>query len=360
MIESISKKIFFQFVKNNPKLIDFFKEGQIVKGKLLRKKARAAYFDLGKRVGKISGLEFKLAKSRLRKIKEGEEVEVRIKSLEDEEGFVRVSFKDISQQKTWEELRELQEKEETLTVEIKGCNSGGLLTEYNGVSAFIPVSQLAFEHYPRVEEGDKGKILEHLSSLVGQKLNVKIVDINPLNKKLIFSEKEATSSDFKKNISKYKKGDVIDGIISGLANFGAFVKFSDNPTIEGLIHVSELDHGLVDNPKEIVKIGEAIKAEIIEIKENRIFLSLKSLKPNPWEKIEEVYQAGQIVEGEVYKFTPFGAFIKLKRNVHGLIHISEFGSLDEMRKRLEPNKTYKFKISLLKPEEKRLILKLAQ
>jgi len=358
MINSTAKKNFSQFIKKNSQLIDYFKEGQVVKGRVLRKEKGAIYLDLGKRIGKISGLEFKMAKSQMKKMKEGDEVEVKIKNLEDEQGFVELSCKNISKQKIWDELKEIQEREEVLKVKINACNTGGLLTEYKKIPAFIPVSQLSFAHYPRVEDGDKNKILQHLSSLVGEELSVKIIDVNPLADKLVLSEKEAVSLDFKKLINKYKVGDVVEGVVTGLADFGVFIKFSDNPNIEGLIHISELDHGLVDNPKKMIKIGEAVKAKVTEIKEDKIFLSLKALKPNPWDRVEEKYQAGQVVEGEVYKFTPFGAFITLDENIHGLIHVSEFGSLDEMKKGLEQGKIYKFKISLLKPKEKRLILKL--
>ena len=118
---------------------------------------------------------------------------------------------------------------------------------------------------------------------------------------IVFPEGLAENS-FPELLNKYKVGDVIDGVISGVADFGAFIRFIDNPEIEGLIHVSEIDYRIIDNPKEILKIGEAVKAQIVDIKEGRVFLSLKSLKHNPWEDATEKYKVHDLVDGIVYKF----------------------------------------------------------
>ncbi len=217
---------------------------------------------------------------------------------------------------------------------------------------------MANEHYPRVSDGERSKILDELRKLVGEELAVKVIDFNPRNDKLIVSEREAAEQNIKELLNQYKEGSEIEGVISGTADFGAFVKFVDNPAIEGLIHISELDHRLIENPRDAVKIGEQIKAKIIEIKDGRVSLSLKALKPDPWEKVEKKYKQGKEAEGTVNKFNPFGAFIDLDPEIQGLIHISEFGSDEEMKKRLEAGKTYKFIIEAVKPEEKRISLKL--
>ena len=199
--------------------------------------------------------------------------------------------------------------------------------------------------------------MAELKKFVGEELKVKIIDVNSRTNKLIISEKEAVEENIKELINKYKVNDIIDGIISGIADFGAFVRFVDNPSVEGLIHISELDWRLIENPKEIVKVDETVKAKIIEIKDDKIFLSLKALKTNPWETAADRFKEGQEVEGAVYKTNPFGAYVDLGENLFGSIHVSEFGSLDELKKHLEIGKKYQFVIDSLKPDDKRIVLK---
>lgn len=348
-------------MKVEPDLISFLKEGDLIEAKLIEKTPRAVYFDLGRfGTGIVYGIELINAKNILKNLKVGDLVNAKIVELENEDGYVELSLSGAHQQKKWQELKDLKEKGEILTVKIIGANSGGLVTKINEVKAFLPISQLANKHYPRVESNDKNKILEALRKFVGQELKVKIIDLNPRTSKLIVSEKEATEENIKELINQYKVGDVIDGIVSGVADFGVFVRFADNPAIEGLIHISELDYRLIDNPKEVVKIDEPVKAKIIEIKDGQVFLSLKALKEDPWQTVGEKFKEGQEVLGTVYKFNPFGAYINLEHNLQGLIHVTEFGGLEEMKKKLEVGKQYRFVIDSIKPEEKRIILKVHQ
>ena len=201
--------------------------------------------------------------------------------------------------------------------------------------------------------------LEALKQFVGAEFQVKILDFNPRGKRLIVSERESVSENVKESLAKYAAGDVISGVISGIADFGAFVRFADHPEIEGLIHISELDHTLIENPKDIVKLHDEVKAKIIDIKDGKVTLSLKALKPDPWAMLETKYAVGQEVKGTVTRFNPFGAFVALG-DVQGLIHVSEFGSVEEMQKQLQIGASYTFKIDVLKPKEKRVILKLVK
>lgn len=348
-----------QLAKNEPNLISFLKEGDLIEVKLLAKLPKAVYFDLDKYgTGIVYGAELMNARNILKNMNLGEKISAKIANVENDEGYVELSLVNAQEQKNWQALKDAKEADEAITVKIKGANSGGLVTEISGTKAFLPVSQLSNEHYPRIEKGDTGKILEELKKFVGQDLKVKIIDLNPRSNKLIISEKEAVGENIKTLLAKYKTGDIIDGIISGIADFGAFVKFADNPAIEGLIHISELDYKLIDNPKEIVKIDEAIKAKIIELKDDKVFLSLKALKPNPWDAATDKFKDGQEVTGTVYKINPFGAYIDLGSDLYGMIHISEFGSAEEMKKQLEIGSTHNFVIDSLKPEEKRIALKL--
>jgi len=345
--------------KVDPSLFAVLKSGDIVDVKLLYRKSKSAYFDLGKYgTGIVYGAEFSNASEVLKALKVGDTVHAKVVDQENDEGLVELSLSQATKQKAWQEVKNLQEAGEIITVKIGGANSGGLVADVADMKAFLPVSQLASNHYPQVEDGDKGKILEELKKFVGQELKVKIIDVNPRTNKLIISEREITSANVKDLLAKYSVGDVVEGIISGVADFGAFVRFADNPDIEGLIHISELSHKLIENPKEIVKVNDAIKAKILEIKDGRVSLSFKALTLDPWQKADEKYKADTDVLGMVTKFNPFGAFIGLDSDIQGLIHISEFGSVEEMQKQLEIGKSYMFHIASVKPQEKRIILKL--
>jgi small subunit ribosomal protein S1 len=348
-----------QLTKTESQLISMLKIGDLVDGKVLKKEARNLFLDLDRYgTGVVYGVEFINAKNIIKNLNPGDSVKAKVVDLDNEKGYVELSLTEADKYKIWEEVKEIKERDEPFKVKITGFNSGGLLAEFNGLTAFLPVSQLSDEHYPRVADGDKKKIAEELGKIIGQELTVKIIDFNPRTNKLIISERETTDKNSKVSLEKYQIGQTIDGLISGVADFGAFVKFIDNPGVEGLIHISELDHRLIDSPKEIVKIDDVIKAKIIDIKNGKIFLSLKALKPNPWESVEKKYKTADEVSGTVYKFTPFGVFINLDNEIHGLLHVSEFGSVEEMKKQLMAGESYRFIIGLINPQEKRLILKL--
>jgi small subunit ribosomal protein S1 len=350
-----------QLIKNEPDLISLLREGDLIEAKFLERTSRAAYFDLDKfGTGIIYGIELSNAKNILKNLKPGDQVTAKVISLENENGFVELSLSSAQQQKNWQELKDIKERGEILTIKIIGANSGGLVSKINDIKAFLPVSQLSNEHYPRVENAEKNKILEELRKFVGKEMQVKIIDLNPRANKLIISEKDVVEKDIKEFINRYKVGEIIEGVVSGMADFGVFVRFVDNPIIEGLIPISELEHRLVDSPKEVVKINEAIKAKIIEIKDDKISLSLKALKPDPWENIEDKLQEGQEVVGMVYKFNPFGAYINLEHGLQGIVHVSDFNSPEEMNKKLEIGKSYQFIVHALKPTERRIFLKLKQ
>lgn len=186
---------------------------------------------------------------------------------------------------------------------------------------------------------------------------MKIIDVNQRQGKVIISERAALQESNKELAAQYHVGDIVPGIISGVADFGAFFRFTDNPALEGLIHLSELSHVLVDSPKEAIRIDEAVTAKIIEIKDGKIYLSRKALQEDPWARADELYKKNDEVKGNVQSFTPFGAIVSLG-DLQGYLHITEFGSMEEMRKHLQPNEEHTFVIREVKPEEKRIYLTL--
>ncbi|MBI2514857.1 S1 RNA-binding domain-containing protein [Candidatus Wolfebacteria bacterium] len=327
-----------QLIKNEADLVSFLKIGDLIEARLLKKAPRRIYFDLGKfGTGILYGSEFLNARNLVKDLELDSLISAKVADLDGEEGLVELSLAGAHKQKNWQELKEWRDSGEVLEVKVIGANSGGLVAEVNQIKAFLPVS---------------------LRKFVGQDLKVKILDFNPRTTKLILSEKEAVGENLKELVSKYAVGDVVDGVISGLADFGAFVRFVDTPAIEGLVHISEIDHRLIDSPKEVLKVDESVKVKIIDIKDGQVSLSIKALTPNPWDKAGEVFRAGEEIGGRLSKFNPFGAYISLDHDLHGLVHVSEFGGLEEMKKELEPGKEYRFIIESVKPEEKRIILKI--
>jgi small subunit ribosomal protein S1 len=331
------------------------KYGEVIEATVAAIKPSTIYLDLKNfKTGIILGREIKHNPKEFRNLKIGDTVTVKIINLENEDGYTEVSMLKAGEEKKWQALREKMENGEIIEAKILKANKGGLMIEVEKIEAFMPVSQLSSAHYPRVEGGNKQKILLELNKLIDKTLNVKIIDLDPREKKLIVSEKATEEKKLKKVLEKYKIGDVVEGIVTGIVDFGVFIKFDE---LEGLIHISEIDWQIIDNPAELFKVGDKVKAKIVEIEGDKVSLSTRALKDNPWEKISGKYETGQIVKGEVTKFNPFGVFVKLDKNIQGLAHISEFGTEKKMKETLELGRKYEFKIISIKPSEYRMALK---
>ena len=202
------------------------------------------------------------------------------------------------------------------------------------LKAFLPVSQLSLDHYPKVPDGDRQKIADELKKFVGQELSVKIIDVNPRTNKIIVSEREVLSANVKELLGAYAIGQTVNCIVSGVADFGVFVRFADNPDIEGMIHISELDYKLVENPEGTREDERRAYRENHRHQRRPRFPFAQALKEDPWQNIGDRFAAGAPVEGRVYKFNPFGAVIALPDDFQGMVHISEFGGQEEMKKAL--------------------------
>ncbi|MFH1509643.1 MAG: S1 RNA-binding domain-containing protein [Candidatus Nealsonbacteria bacterium] len=336
--------------------------GKIVEGSLVGKGRSSVFLDLGNLgTGIIYGKEYQESKTQLKSLKSGDIVHAKVTELENEEGYVELSLSQASNELNWNIILKKKEEGEKMTVKITGANRGGLLAEVYGLQAFLPVSQLSPENYPRVEGAESNKILTELQKFIGQEMEVKVFDVNPKEGKLILSERAKETEKLKKILDKYKIGGVVKGEITGVTDFGVFLKFGDKEEeLEGLIHISELDWQLIEDPSDIVKIGDKIEAKIISITNDRISLSLKTMKKDPWEGIEKKFTKEDIVKGKVTKFNPYGAFIQIAPKIQGLCHISEFGTKTKMESSLNIDKEYKFQILSIEPKEHRMSLKLVE
>lgn len=336
------------------------KEGDVVEATLIKKTPRGFFFDLGKfGTGIVYGAELLNARDIVRDLAPGATIPAKVTDLDGEFGYIELSLAEAGRQRLWQQAQELQESGEIVKMKITGANAGGLLGNLFDLKAFLPASQLSSENYSRVvADGDRQKSAEELKKFIGEELSVKVINVDPRSNKLIVSERETVATNIKELLAQYQVGQIVDGIVSGLADFGIFIKFADNPQIEGLVHISEIDHRAIDHPKEVVNIGETVKVKIIDIKDNRVFLSLKALKADPWEKVSEYFKEGDIVRGKIYKYNPFGATVDLPHDLQGMLHVSEFGDLEEMKKTLPVGSEHELTIESVKPEEKRITLKL--
>lgn len=339
--------------------------GAVVEGVVIEKAPANLYVDLGLfGTGIVYGREYRDAVDVLRKLNVGDRLYAKVVEAENEDGYVELSLREAGREKTWEKLNRLKMEGEVVAVNVLEANRGGLIAELEGVKAFLPVSQLSADHYPRVEGGDKQRIYLELQKFVGTELKVKVLDVDPHEEKLILSEKEIEAKEVRAQLSRWKVGDVVDGEISGVVDFGAFIKFRVDPAdpqapfVEGLAHISELDHKLIDDPRALVNVGDPVQAMIIGLEGGRVSFSLKRLKEDPWKAVASRYHKGDVVEGEVTKFNPYGAFVRLDEHIHGLAHVSQFGSEDGMRRALALSQRFPFRIMDLKPEEHRLALTL--
>lgn len=347
----------------------FPKPGEIMNGKIIEIGKNIIFIDLGNSgTGVLLGREIKENRNLIKTLKPGQEIAAMVIEPENENGFVELSLQAAHREQSWDVLKRLLETQEVVNARILAANRGGLMAEVRGITGFLPVSQLNYEHYPRVEDGDKNKILQELNKFVNKEMPVKVIDVDPSQQKLIVSEKAIDEQKIKEALKQYKIGDLVEGTISGVVDFGAFVRFplpgtenQEKPEmIEGLIHKSEIDWQLIEDPRKVLEVGQKVTAKIIEIENDRLSLSLKALKQDPWQEIDKKYKKDQIVEGEVTKIKAFGAFVQLDKDIHGLVHSSDFKSTDEMQAQLQPGKKYSFKILSIEPQAYKMALSLVR
>ena len=330
--------------------------GDTVQGKVIGKESGALYVDLGAfGIGIIYGREYFAVQDTIKSLEPDSVISAKVIEVENENGFRELSMKKIGDEKNWQMLKDLKEKNETTDVKVTDANKGGLLVQVGNMNGFLPVSQLAPIHYPRVEGGDKEMILEKLQKFIGQKITVRVLDLDSNEGKLIFSERAAEDDKMKSAMAKYHIGNIVEGTITGVVDFGAFIKF--DTLLEGLIHISEMDWNLVKDPNDILKVGDKVTAKIVEIAEDgRISLSIKAMKNDPWDIIEERFAVNNELKCEVVTVNAYGALVKIDDGIQGLVHVSEFESEKEMREQCKPGESYTFKIKSIEPQKRKISL----
>jgi small subunit ribosomal protein S1 len=348
-----------QALATNDSVVLLPKDGDLIKGTVISTAKNLVRLDLGGFfTGVVRGPELQDESGEYSNIGIGDEVEATVLDVENETGEVELSFMHAGHQKAWDNLDLLMKEGNIIGAKVISANKGGLMARIGHVVGFLPVSQLTTENYPRVEGGDKNKILDKLNQLVNKTLEVKIIDVDEEDEKLIVSEKAAWEEKQKDLLGKYKIGTAVEGTVSGVVDFGAFVEFDQG--LEGLVHISELAWQRIDNPHDIIKVGDKVKAEIIAVDGSKISLSMKKLQEDPWKKAAERYSVGELVTGKVLKVNPFGLFVELDEEIHGLAHVSELSDapVEDPTTIAKPGDEMQFKIISIESEQHRLGLSL--
>lgn len=345
----------------------FPKVGDVITGTVVSTGKNEVIVDIpGVTTGIVRGWEIEDESGMMTDLEVGSEVQATVLDLENEKGMIELSFRVAGHRKAWDNLKRLKDEGELVNVKAIEANKGGLLIELGKVTGFLPVSQLNSDHYPRVEGGNKNKILDKLKEYIGEEFSVKVIDVDESEDKLIVSEKAVDAEEQMAAISGYEVGEEIEVAVSGIVDFGLFVELpvryaegekpADADTdqkVEGLIHISEVSWQRVDDLRKSFNAGEMVKAKIIDVSDAKVSLSIKRLLPDPWQEATKHFSVGDVVEGKVIKINDFGAFVELAHEIHGLAHVSELGA-DTNQPPIEVGNTYSFKIINMEPEAHRL------
>ena len=307
-------------LKEAPEVIRF-KAGELVEGTVIFKGKNKMLLDLeGVGTGIISGRELRDSMNTFKELQLGDKVISLILEEENSEGMVILSLRMASQQKAWDRFRKLVEEERIMPFVAQEANKGGLLANIDGIRTFLPVSQLAPSHYPRVSNAEAGEIIQRLAKYIGHNFSVKIISMDEEAGKIVVSEREAMAEERAKALETLRVGEVRDGVVSGIVKFGIFVAFDG---LEGLVHISEIAWGHVKNPSEHAQMGDRVTVKVIGVDGEKLSLSIKQLIKDPWEEIAQRYPIGKKVQGTVVRFADYGAFVNLEKDITGLVHITE-------------------------------------
>jgi small subunit ribosomal protein S1 len=260
----------------------------------------------------------------------------------------------------WDHIQEIFERDEIICLNVHGFNRGGLLVQGEAVQGFVPISHLV--NMPsNASEENRRKIL---SDYVGKCIQVKVIECDPHEERVVFSERAAQAGEGKRKVlfMSLTPGCIVSGTVTNVTRFGAFV---DLGGVEGLVHVSELSWGRVERPDQFLKVGETVHVQVLQVsaENSRIALSLKRLAPNPWEKLAQQFKAGDVVQATVTSMTRFGAFARLEEGIEGLIHVSSIKmppGLTDIHELLSTGQEIQVCILHLDAERRRLGLGLVQ
>lgn len=342
-----------------------FAVGDNAEGVVLDIDRNAMFIDLSPfGTGIIFGREFLTIKDIIKNINVGDTITAQVVEFEGEDGYIELSLKEARKATIWKEAADYMKDGTVLSLPVREANKGGLMISWQGINGFLPASQLGPENYPQVSGGDKNRILLELEKLVGNKIDVQIITVDVTEEKLIFSEKHDGAKRPQARRSqggnrgdlteKYNVGDIVSGSVTGVVDFGVFVRIADN--LEGLVHISEISWSLVEHPEKMYAVGDEVEVKIIEVEKDKVSLSIKSLKDNPWSVVKDKYQKDQEVEAVVIRYNEHGALVSVEEGVAGLVHVSDFEDLQALKDELSLGTSYKFKINVFDADKQKMTL----
>lgn len=259
----------------------------------------------------------------------------------------------------WQSAQLALDRGDVFSLRISGANRGGVLLEWNGLQGFVPASHLV--DAPTCQ--DPQERVSELTQRIGDSLTVRLIEVDPTENRLVFSERAAASGTRSpaEILKTLRSGDVCQGLVTNLTTFGAFV---DLGGVEGLIHISELSWDRVRHPGDLLRAGQQVEVYVLGVnpKQKRIALSLKRMRPNPWAEAESRYRVGEIIEGMVTNVVDFGAFVRVEEGIEGLIHVSELaeGNFLHPRNVVQEGDVIRVRILNVDPANQRLGLSLRQ
>jgi small subunit ribosomal protein S1 len=348
--------LFEELFEQSPE-IKYPKEGEVISGTIVKVEKKNILVNVNNQfTGLVVSKEVGNTVD-LNGLESGQPIDVMVLGDSVERGLLILSLKRANQIKNLTNLTKYNESEEVITVKPTEANKGGLLVDIDGLKGFIPVSQLTPLHYPRVEGANADRILEHLEGLVGKDFQVRVINVDEAGKKIIFSEKAAIAENRDKALETLKEGDIVEGVVSGILSYGLFVTFDG---LEGLVHVSEIDWGHVNDPSKFAKVGMKVKVKVIGLDSDKISLSIKRLKENPWDVLSKKYKLGDSIVAPISRISKFGAFMNLEGGIQGLIHLSEIshGVVKDIRDHVKVGEEVTAKIINFEPTKKRIGLSL--
>ncbi len=332
-----------------------YKAGETIKGEVVSVNPSRILLDLD---GGLTGIITKKEASGYgvdtSDVEEGSTIEALVIDPENDQGLVMLSLRRISQEMVWTELQESLNDERIVKVKITEANKGGLIAQYKGIKAFLPVSQLTPMNYPRVDGADSAEILRRLQSHIGKDFAVRVITSDRENGKLIVSEKAAYASQRDETLKNLRAGDIVEGTVSGVVKFGIFVAFGG---VEGLVHLSELDWGHVSNPGKRYSLGDKVEVLVLAVEPGKLSLSIKRLTEDPWKDKVANYSEGQTVSGKVLRWNSNGVFIEVEKDVTGWFDLAQFGVENHSELKISDKDTLEGTIESIDFDSHRLVLK---
>lgn len=342
-------------VKNDLNHAENLKVGDMIKGKVIKIEEKRALVDAGYKsegILPISELSHLHVEQIADVISEGDELELMVKKLNDEEQELVLSKKAVDMEKAWSHLEDVYQKDETIEAEVKEVVKGGLVADV-GLRGFIPASHV--ETY----------YVDDFEDYVGKTLTLKIIELDREQNRVILSHRAVEEAEMEKKkqdlLQNLEPGQIVEGVVQRIASFGVFV---DIGGADGLVHISQLSHEHVEKASDVVNEGDKIKVKVLSVDRDteRISLSLKEALPGPWDGIEQKVKPGDVIEGTVKRLVNFGAFVEVFPGVEGLVHISQISSrhIGSPQEVLETGQTVKAKVLEVSEADKRISLSIRE